>query len=443
MLSSTARGDLLESRVHDLLQAEIDADRFWVKKDNCRVFHKKGYYSKDRGKEIVFDVSIELYLPGATEYSALVLVECKNYAHAVPVDDIEEFFAKVQQVAAANAKAVVASTSSFQSGARAFAKSKGVGLMRYFESGAFKWELKRSASASARFAETESAISVAAGLSRQDFESAAFDLYMQSPVRETNSLWSFFEDIARASGFAPFEVDAISNMRSKIASQVPFLDAEEFESQSVEILSLIGYSGGGVALDKVCELERERTGLVVNFDVRPHVAHSKSYPLGRIQFDPLIIDVYIQDGESPGRTRFTLGHELAHHFLRHGQYLIQETCDDSDFFLKQSLSLKGSDVARMEYQANFLAACILLPRVHVGADFRYLLRQLNVIDKGFGALYVDDQACNLRNYEIVTSQLMKHYDVSRQAVAIRLESLGLLHDARKSSFQSVSQIFGA
>jgi len=71
-----------------------------------------------------------VYLPGSREYSALVLIECKNYGHPVPVDDVEEFFAKVQQVAAANAKATIASTASFQSGAREFAKSKGMGLIR-------------------------------------------------------------------------------------------------------------------------------------------------------------------------------------------------------------------------------------------------------------------------------------------------------------------------
>jgi len=90
------------------------------------------------------------FFQGPKEYSALVLIECKNYSHPVPVDDVEEFYSKVQRVAAANAKAVIASTAPFQSGTRSFAKSKGIGLMRYFGNENFKWELKRSPSASAR-----------------------------------------------------------------------------------------------------------------------------------------------------------------------------------------------------------------------------------------------------------------------------------------------------
>ncbi len=149
-MSTTRAGDSLERAIYDLFATEIEADRFFAKKTNCKLFRKKSYYSKDRGEKIIFDISIEVYLPGATDYSMLMLIECKRYTHAVPVDDAEEFFTKVQQVAAANAKAVIASTASFQSGTRAFAKSKGIGLLRYFDATNFKWELRRSPSAGAR-----------------------------------------------------------------------------------------------------------------------------------------------------------------------------------------------------------------------------------------------------------------------------------------------------
>ncbi|MGA8516482.1 MAG: hypothetical protein WB821_17095, partial [Burkholderiaceae bacterium] len=104
-MNTTRIGDALEKRIYDLFCEEIEADRFWAKKSNCKIFLKQGYYSKVRERNITFDVAIEIYLPGATDYSSLVLIECKNYKHAVPVDDAEEFFAKVQQVAAANCKA--------------------------------------------------------------------------------------------------------------------------------------------------------------------------------------------------------------------------------------------------------------------------------------------------------------------------------------------------
>jgi Zn-dependent peptidase ImmA (M78 family) len=443
IISSTEKGDTLERRVRDLLQAEIDADRFWAKKSNCKVFWRKGYHSKDRGGDIIFDISIEVYLPGAKEYSILVLVECKNYEHPVPVSDVEEFFTKVQQVAASNAKAVVASTASFQSGSRAFAKSKGIALMRCFEASKFKWELRRSASGSARSTSPEEAHLVEAGLSQQDFQSLAFDLYLQSPRRVTNSLWDFFEDMVSESKLAPSEIRKVANSRTKIANQVPFCEKDDLESRGAKILTDLCYSGGVVALESLCGREAKRSGLIVNLQAANPSVATLNPVLGRVQFDPLVIDVYAQDNVNPGRDRFTLAHELAHHLLGHGRYLVRESCDDSDFALQRRALVDGSDVARMEFQANFLAASLLMPRAHFIEDFSRVVRSLDLVDKGFGHLYVDDQLCNLQNYEIVTGHLMRKYGVSRTAAKVRLEAIGLLRDARRSNgIQPLSLGFG-
>src|SRR3989304_9458113 len=362
VLTTNQAGDALEERVRDYFQAEIDADRFWARKASCKVFWKKGYPSKDRNAKIVFDLSIELYLPGSKEYSALVLIECKNYNHSVPVNDIEEFFAKVQQVAAANAKAVLASTASFQAGTREFAKSKGVGLLRYFNPHDFKWELKRSPSATARSTSPEDSYLVDQGLSQQDFRSLAFDLYLQSPTRETNSLWDFVEDLILDSGLLPGEVRRIANPRSKLSNQVPFLEKEDLESRSADLLSELGYTSGEVKVEKLCTREAKRAGLLVRTSGAPPADRTEIPSLGRITFDPLVIEVYAQEIPNPGRDRFTLAHELAHHLLSHGQYLVREYCDDDDFVLHRRSLVDGSDIARMEFQANYLAASILMPR---------------------------------------------------------------------------------
>jgi Zn-dependent peptidase ImmA (M78 family) len=84
----------------------------------------------------------------------------------------------------------------------------------------------------------------------------------------------------------------------------------------------------------------------------------------------------------------------------------------------------------MEYQANYFAASLLMPRAHFVADFWRELRRIDLRDKGFGALFVDDQQCNLDNYRSVTDALTARYQVSRQAVTIRLGALGLLRDRR-------------
>lgn len=441
IISSSEKGSTLERHICDLFQEEIDADRFWAKKKNCKVFWKKGYYSKDRGGKIVFDVSIEVYLPDATEYSSLVLIECKNYGHSVPVDDVEEFFAKVQQVAAANAKAVIASTASFQSGAREFAKSKGIGLIRYFSPENFKWELKRSPSATARTTSAAEVELVASALSKEDFHSLTFDLYLQSPVRNTNSLWDFFEDLMLDSVLTSEEAQVVSNPRSKLTNQVPFYEKTFIDSICTDTVNKLGYSGGEVDLDLLCRIESARTGLVVETNILSTDASAPNPVLGRITFSPLVIQVYAGISVSRGRDRFTLAHELAHHLLDHGKYLIRESCDDNDFTLSRSAAIGENDISRMEFQANYFAASLLMPRTYFIEDFHRSIQALGLADKGFGPLYIDDQPCNLQSFQAVTGNLMKIYGVSRAAVKIRLESMGLLCDARSTSdFNSIHNI---
>ncbi|BEP43329.1 ImmA/IrrE family metallo-endopeptidase [Variovorax sp. V15] len=442
--STTEKGDVLERIIRDLLQTEIEADRFYLKKDQCKIFWKKGYFSKDRGSKIIFDVAIEVYLPGAREYSLLVLVECKNYEHRVPVSDAEEFFTKVQQVAAANSKAIIASTAAFQHGTVEYAKSKGIGLLRYFEPGNHKWELHRSSSAMARTPAAEQAEALASALTREDFTSQTFDLYMQSPARATNSLWDFFEDLLLDDALTPELVRRIANPRSKLKSQVPFLELEDIESIAMEALTTIGYLGGEVNLDALSGHEALRTGLVIEKGVPIPPEAIATQVLGRILFDPPTIQIFAVGPTHRGRDRFTLAHELAHHLLDHGRFLIRESCDDSDFDLLPSRSAVGSDVARLELQANLLAASLLMPRTCVVTDFHQMLRSLEISNRGYGPLYVDDQPCNLRNFDAVVGHLMERYGVSRTAAKIRLESMGLLRDARRRSGpQSIQSVLAA
>ena len=107
-MNTTRIGDELEERIYDLIRSELDRDQFCTKREYSRIFRKKGYFSKDRDKKIIFDISIEVWLPGADHYSLLILIECKNYSHPVPVKAVESFHSKAQQVAAS--KAIVVST---------------------------------------------------------------------------------------------------------------------------------------------------------------------------------------------------------------------------------------------------------------------------------------------------------------------------------------------
>jgi Zn-dependent peptidase ImmA (M78 family) len=441
-MNTTKVGDRLETAIYDLLKSEIEADRFLIKKQNCKLYRKKSYYSKDREKEITFDISIEAFLPGATEYSLLILVECKNYSHSVPVDDAEEFCAKVDQVASRNGKAIIAATASFQSSTRTYAKTKGIALLRYFDPSNFKWELRRSPSASAVTADALTQSEVEAGITLGNFESTAFDLYLQSPFRLTNSLWDCGEDLLRTTSLTPGQRATMINSKSRLMPQVPFREKELLEADASEILSRISYVDGRVDLDVLCVIETQRRGLTVIKEVA-HARIGSRPALGRIRFEPLEIEVFAQPEANVGRSRFTLAHELAHHLLGHGEYMIRESCDEYDFVLIRRGVADPAEIGRMEFQANYFAASLLMPRSNFVEDFLLFVRTVDLANKGFGALYVDDQKCNLETYYVITTQLMERYNVSRAAATIRLQSLGMLVDARSSTVSSAAEILSS
>lgn len=96
--NTVSKGDKFESQVHDLLKKLLENEDFIVSGKKSRIFWKKGYYSQARKKDIVFDISIETYLENARDYSSLIIIECKDYEGTVPVNDVEEFGSKLNQV---------------------------------------------------------------------------------------------------------------------------------------------------------------------------------------------------------------------------------------------------------------------------------------------------------------------------------------------------------
>lgn len=430
--NSTKKGTEFEELMYRYFAAEIRNGRFFAKPQCCKVRKNPKYHSRDRSGDITFDVSIEIFLPGSTELSAVVLIECKNYTKAVPVDDAEEFFAKVQQVAPAKAKAVLASKASFQLNTRKFAQAKGIGLLRYFSQDNCKWELRRSPSGSVRTGVAVDVSEIVSGLTNPDHISEVCDLYLQSPTRDTNSLNDFLRDLLLDDAFSPSQLREITNTRTKRSSIIPFIEKDELENIATGVLQDISYTSGKVPLQHMCKYEASRSGLIVNHNVKPRPEFINRQVLGRITFDPPKIEIYHQANRSPGRLRFTLAHELAHHLLGHGKFMRREYCQDRDFSIEKMSTSDETDIARMEVQANFLASNMLLPKHNVIEDFKHLIHKLELLNRGYGSLYLDKQPCNIQNFEQISAQFMRRYGVSRAAVTIRLQALGLLHDVRQS-----------
>jgi len=94
-MNTALKGSKFEDRVFEALERELKSEKLCVSPTYTKIFKRKGYYSKDRDSNIIVDISIEVYLPEKERPSLIWIFECKDYRGRIPVDDIEEFHAKI------------------------------------------------------------------------------------------------------------------------------------------------------------------------------------------------------------------------------------------------------------------------------------------------------------------------------------------------------------
>jgi len=126
-------GKQLENVVKASVEELVQSGALGLTAECCRVFLNKGYFSRDRGSDIVVDVSIELTPRGRAKPSVIWVWECKDYTGAVSVAEIEEFHAKLEQIGADRTKGTFVTTGHYQKGAIEYASAKGIGLVRVVE----------------------------------------------------------------------------------------------------------------------------------------------------------------------------------------------------------------------------------------------------------------------------------------------------------------------
>ena len=141
-MNTVKKGDAFENKVFSVLKELIERDQLSIDKNNYRIFQQKGYYSETRKAEIIFDISIEVYMPGADEFSYLYLVECKDYSSPISVDKVSYFNAQVREVG--GHKAFFFTTSKFQSGAVNIAKRHRMGLAIIGDGNDVDWIARRT-----------------------------------------------------------------------------------------------------------------------------------------------------------------------------------------------------------------------------------------------------------------------------------------------------------
>ena len=117
-----------------------------------------------------------------------------------------------------------------------------------------------------------------------------------------------------------------------------------------------------------------------------------------------------------GRRNFTIAHELGHYFLKHRLKINAFYCFDNEILEDNTLQ------DNIENEANYFATCLLMPEDKITKAFKAMLCNSK---KVYNNEYLEVTNRNYGVWKKISTDLMKRYGVSEQALRYRLKRLGL------------------
>jgi len=438
-MNTVSKGDSFEDEVFTLFEKLLLAGQLWFKPECAQIFRKKQYFSKDRSDYIVVDISIETYSAGADQWSILTVIECKNYTHNVPVNDIEEFSAKLSQIAGHNVKGIVATSFAFQKGSISFAKSKGIALVRILPSKDVFWDLRRRSKEKMTTTHiARKAFEIEHALTDPKYSNMSVRTFALIDDHLTHSLDEVLQLLHKQSikrGVIPESVATAARTSVAAADEVSFLDNDHLERAANDLVARSALKGGQITtatdLGPICRFLESSTGVSFDNDTDLGTDARGYHILGKIVSLPPTIKVSSAIKGDLERSRFTLAHEIGHLVLGHLEYLNQESFSDRQYESTDVVLDAEKFIKRMEIQANKFAAFLLLPRSAFLNQLSSIVEMLQINPRASYVLYVDDQPCNQQAFHRVTGSLKKTFKVSKRVVEYHLKNLGLLTDERR------------
>jgi len=414
-VNSTSKGDKLEDAFHRYLVDQKDRGELVFgayPSQNCKIYKKKAYYCREREAYVEFDVVLELYRTGNDIPHLYVIFECKNHDASVSEIYVNDFSSKIGRIFPHASKGVIVVTSRLQSGAETVARNGAMGIVKFDEHG-----LEIVADRKGSFLEHGF---VRAQIFRSDdlAKSLKFSGFHNGKYFATVD--GLLTDLdPEATAFSGYDLKAGGR-------SAPFLSIEQIKLTAEKALKSIDYTSDAVDLFKLCRI----LSIDLQFSDHEMVDVDGTLILGSANFSQKMI--IINSHSLQKRERFTLAHEIGHFDLDHERYLRSETIVERDLFITTEKSSRFN-YERLEYQANAFAAELILPDAVFLQKTAQLRRQLEIRDRGYGYIFVDDQPCNFVVYNELLSRLSNYFAVSKQAIEVKFRKSRMLTDHRRSN----------
>lgn len=395
-MNTTRVGTEFENKVFDYVSSLLDTEGFLgTTKRYSKVFKHKKYKCAATDREIDFDITIETYNPQANsdEWSSLIILECKNYSQKVDIADLDEFTAKMNSISRSAIKGCMVSTVGYSRTEIDQAKKDHIALT-VFANNDMEWYTTRNT-----HMELEHLMEMLLGKSQIGC----------SPVIYNDGNFTNLIDFLKSAGAA------ITNKNEVF---IPFYKDVTIKQKANELYGKCDYVTNDIAGETLAKLYPD---VKIRFEDLP------AGILGTFSFDEKVITISNVIIDDEHRRNFTLAHEIGH-FCLHEPYLKGHAKKFVDYSMDKMKLLQDDLIKRMEQQANKFASFLLMPQGKFVAEVNKLLE---LTGNRTGRFYLDNQMCNIKEVDSVLKSLSQTFNVSKEAMKIRLIKEGLLIDDSK------------
>ena len=380
-MNTTAKGDLLENQVYEIL-CRIKKSGIYGR--HTQIFkHKKYFYSPTKTYKII-DVSIEQYLEeGDKDPFIIYAFECKNYNRKVDISELEEFDTKLRGIAERAIKGAIVTTVGYSKPSLQFANTKQISLIRIGNND-FDYILKR--------------------------EIHDFTYYNQSIEQLCNNSKKtcVFYNNEFLSIIDLLHVNGVSINFDNIF-KVPYLTFRGIEDKVCSFRDTYG-----ISVNDTIDTILQKCNLTLWYHNLPEIM------LGKLQINDNSVYVNSSLKTNLKRRNFTIAHEIGHWYL-HSQ-LLKDSIESYGDTLETTGFMDKTE-QRLEMQANYFASILLIPKEIIQNELGEILEKYDIRRL---PIYVDTQKCNISNYHIIVGEFAQKHNLSKKVVAYRLMDLKLL-----------------
>lgn len=381
------KGDYFENLVFKKLKELIkNQDIPGVSRYNEIFLHKQ--YASKTAPDVMLnpDITIEVYSNSNNEtWSNLLVVECKNHGRKIDNSIYREFVGNLSDYPRSGVRGIMVSSAGFTQQVITLAQSDNIALVVLSEQSDWETIIWRKINS---FEQHQFGHKVLTGEASTSY-----------PIVYSGNSFVTVSDLLQECGIPmskalhiPFmEDNVICKKVEDILQNTKYLIKENFIDCCFSLIAP-NYKFDFVEMQEDC--------------------------LGKCDFKEHVIT--INSSLSKHRQNFTIAHELGHIALHSS--IVENLFSIEDRESDKNTIISKSIYGRMEYQANTFASYLLMPNIPFMAEVNKLFKE-NWITTG--RLYHDYQPCNIRDCNVVVGALSSKFNVSQEAVIVRLKRANL------------------